>query len=136
MNQNCAEERDFDDILYQSSDNSNMDSNPPLKHSIAQWVAVIVLKENGHSELPRTAKTLLDTCVAVEFELKSGMQYLGCKYQLLKHLKMYPLWDIYELDFIEISLIIDGLPLLKSSSQSLPLVQSYQLELTPMLQTN
>ena len=136
VEQNCAE-----DLL---SDNSDMETDTPLRHSIAQWATEYqvkhnavsallgILREHGHSELPKTAKTLLNTCESVEYGLKSGMQYvyLGCKDQLLKHLKMYPQQVISELDFIDISLNIDGLPLFKSSKDTLWPVLC-QLNLSP-----
>lgn len=74
-----------------------------------------------HPELPRTARTLLGTCENVNLDMKSGMQYFyfGCKEQLCRYLNMYPSDVVTQLDCLDISLNIDGLPLFKSSSQSL-----------------
>lgn len=91
IKQNSADDRDLDDLISQSS---SRETNLPLRHSIAQWThdfhikhnavdsLLKILIENGHPELPRTAKTLLATNEIVEFEMKSGMQYvyLGCKF--------------------------------------------------------
>lgn len=143
VEQNCADERSFEDLLSQSSNSSNMETHSPLRHSITQWATEYQVKHNavhallkilighGHSEL--TAKTLLDTCESVELKLKSGMQYiyLACKDQLLKHLKMYPQQVISELDFIDISLNIDGMLLFKSSKETLwPVLCQLNLSLT------
>lgn len=59
VEQNCEE-----DLL---SDNSDMEKDTPLRHSIAQWATEYqvkhnavsallgILREHGHSELPKTA---------------------------------------------------------------------------------
>lgn len=115
---------------------SSSDENEPstshsscLSDSLAQWTSEFqikhnavdsllkILRKNGHPELPKTTRTLLETCESVNLQLKSGMKYiyLDCKEQLLKHLKMYP-HSVKELD---LSLNVDGLPLFKSSSLSL-----------------
>ncbi|KAL0149593.1 hypothetical protein M9458_055120, partial [Cirrhinus mrigala] len=114
------------------SDDADLDDRPSLGVRLAQWANEFQVKHNAvdgllkilgehHSELPRTARTLLETCENVNLEMKSGMQYFyfGCKEQLCRHLNMYPGDVVSQLDCLDISLNIDGLPLFKSSSQSL-----------------
>ncbi len=62
-----------------------------IKHNAVDSL-LNILRENGHTELPKTARTLLATCDRVDWEVKSGMKYIymGCKEQLIQHLKMYP----------------------------------------------
>ncbi len=106
---------------------------PGFSDSLAKWTSefqikhnavdslLMILRKNGHRELPKTARTLLETCDSVNLQVKSGMQYiyLDCKEQLLKHLKMYPHSFLSKLRELDISLNVDGLPLFKSSSLSL-----------------
>lgn len=99
---NPADERDLENLLSQSSNSSNMETNSTLRRSIAQWATEYQEKHDAGDALLKilighghSADTLLDTCESVEFQLKSGLQYiyLGCKDQLLKHLEMCPQQD-------------------------------------------
>lgn len=112
--------------------NSCSDLNSDNEVRLAQWANEFQVKQNAvdsllkilaehHPELPRTARTLLGTCENVHLDMKSGMQYyyFGCKEQLCRHLNMYPSDDVTQVDCVDISLNIDGLPLFKSSSQSM-----------------
>jgi len=114
------------------SDDADLDDMTSLGVRLGQWANKFQVKQNAvdgllkilsehHPELPRTARTLLGTCENVNLDMKSGMQYFyfGCKEQLCRHLNMYPIDEVTQLDCIDISLNIDGLPLFKSSSQSL-----------------
>jgi len=114
------------------SDDADLDDMTSLGVRLGQWANKFQVKQNAvdgllkilsehHPELPRTARTLLGTCENVNLDMKSGMQYFyfGCKEQLCRHLNMYPIDEVTQLDCLDISLNIDGLPLFKSSSQSL-----------------
>lgn len=76
-----------------------------------------LLKKSGHRDLPATARTLLHTVTEVKTEIKSDMEYyyFGVASELLKHFKMYPVHKKAQVDELEISLNIDGLPLFRSS---------------------
>lgn len=130
-----CESSDSDDISETSSDENEPSTShsPCLSDSLSQWTSEFqikhnavdsllkILRKNGHRELPKTARTLLETCESVNLQVKSGMQYiyLDCKEQLLKHLKMYPQSVLSNLRELDISLNVDGLPLFKSSCLSL-----------------
>lgn len=91
-----------------------------IKHNAVDSL-LNILRENGHPELPKTARTLLATCDRVDWEVKSGMKYIymGCKEQLIQHLKMYPSSVLGQMGELDISLNIDGLPIFKSSNHAL-----------------
>ncbi len=102
-------QNDSDNNLAEnSSEQPSASISPMLSDRLAQWTnqfqikhnavdsLLNILRENGHTELPKTARTLLATCDRVDWEVKSGMKYIymGCKEQLIQHLKMYPLFPI------------------------------------------
>ena len=91
-----------------------------IKHYALDGLLVL-LKENGHPNLPVTAGTLLQTERNINIQKKLGMEYvyfpLGS--QLLKHLKKHPPDVVHKTNSLEISLNVDGLPLFKSSDTSL-----------------
>ena len=80
-----------------------------------------LLKQNGHPDLPVTARTLLKTTKYVELETRSGMDYIyfGIKDKLLQTLTRYPSHLIEQVDTLHLSFNIDGIPLFKSSNKSL-----------------
>ena len=92
-----------------------------------------LLKDNGHSELPTCARTLLQTCRTVSIQSKSGMEYIyfPLATQLLKHFKGYPVEAVRGLDTLEISINVDGLPLFKSSNKTLWPVLCAIINVTP-----
>ena len=70
--------------------------------------------------LPNTAHTLLKTNkVPVETKVVSGMDYtnLGVKTSLVRNLNRYPKQTRDNVETLEISLNVDGLPLFKSSKK-------------------
>ncbi len=98
-------QNDSDNNLAEnSSEQPSASISQMLSDRLAQWTnqfqikhnavdsLLNILRENGHTELPKTARTLLATCGRVDWEVKSGMKYIymGCKEQLIQHLKMYP----------------------------------------------
>ena len=80
-----------------------------------------LLKQNGHPNLPSSARTLLKTSRNIPTQIKSGMEYIyfSLSDQLLKHFKQYPSDVVAKTDYLEISINVDGLPLFKSSGKSL-----------------
>jgi hypothetical protein len=76
-----------------------------------------LLKKHGHSELPSTARTLLHTPRQLDTQQSSGMEYVyfPLKQKLQETLESYPLDEVVQLDCVDLSLNVDGLPLYKSS---------------------
>ncbi len=129
-----SEQNDSDNNLAEnSSEQPSASISPMLSDRLAQWTnqfqikhnavdsLLNILRENGHTELPKTARTLLATCDRVDWEVKSGMKYIymGCKEQLIQHLKMYPSSVLGQMGELDIYLNIDGLPIFKSSNHAL-----------------
>ena len=90
-----------------------------------------ILKKHGHSSLPSTARTLLKTVREVETKSVSGMEYFnfGIESELIKNFEQYLQSERDNIDSIDISLNIDGLPLFKSNNTSLwPILCEIQLK--------
>lgn len=120
-----------DSEAYESSSNSEPDiiTDIELADSLAAWANECFVKHNaldkllhllqraGHN-LPSTARCLLKTPKGVSVSNKSGMQYiyLDIQKQLRKFVKRIPESRIDEIQQLEISMNIDGLPLFKSCS--------------------
>lgn len=123
----------IDEHVTLSSDSESENERDSLEDRLALWAVghrekhnavdslLKILREVGHPELPSTARTLLSTTRNVEIQIKSGMEYyyFGLKDELLKHFKMYSLQKKTDVNTLQISLNIDGLPLFRSSSTSL-----------------
>lgn len=95
-----------------------------------------IIKENGHANLPSTAKTLLltNTNSCISIENKSGVEYvyLGLKEKLSSVLDRYPTEVISRVEGVELSCNVDGLPLFKSSGNTAwPIL--FALHLTPCI---
>lgn len=119
--------------IISDSDSDLNDDDPSLASDMAAWVTSYGIKHNavdallktlkthGHTDLPSTARTLLNTVKEVELELKSGMEYiyLGLKKGLVSNISKYPLHTQQNLTEIPLSFNIDGLPLFKSRNLSL-----------------
>lgn len=122
-------------LILQSSESENeSDDGVPLRlrEGLATWSNLFQIKHNaidallkllrqyGHNYLPRTARTLLKTTREVQTETKSGMEYvhLGLKNQLDKYLQNYPVGTIENVNTLNLSLNIDGLPLFNSTTKS------------------
>lgn len=80
-----------------------------------------ILQNNGHPNLPSSSRTLLKTVRSIPLQTKSGMQYVyfPIAAELSKYFGKYPAATAQVTDHLEISLNVDGLPLFKSSRQSL-----------------
>lgn len=119
-------------------------AEPTLREELTEWACdfgvhhnaldalLKVLRRQGHGELPSTARTLLSTKRNLHVETIGGVETI--KYdvasQLSLHLNKYPPDTTKDIDSIDISLNIDGLPLFKSSNKSLwPILCS--INLTP-----
>ncbi|KAL2103346.1 hypothetical protein ACEWY4_000214 [Coilia grayii] len=117
---------------------------PTLKEELSEWACnfgithnaldalLKVLQRQGHTELPSTARTLLQTERKFKVDMIGGVETI--KYdvadQLKLHLSKYAPDTTKDLQSINISLNIDGLPLFKSSNKSLwPILCS--INLTP-----
>lgn len=104
-----------------------------LEEGLAEWASkflikqnavdslLMLLKQNGHPNLPASARTLLKTTRDIAIQTKSGMEYVyfPVASELLKQFKKYPPAIVDKTDSLEISLNVDGLPLFKSSNKSL-----------------
>lgn len=118
------------EMVVYSSDEEDEQSLPDeiamwtSKHRVTQSATddlLKLLRNYGHSELPKTARTLLKTDRNVVSEEMSGMDYvyLGFKTRFLKHLDTYPDEIRRNLDKVDISLNIDGLPLFNSTKMQM-----------------
>lgn len=126
------------------SDLENDNSKDSLQEGLVSWAnkfmvkqnaldgLFCLLKNNGHSELPTCARTLLQTCRTVSIRSKSGMEYIyfPLATQLLKHFKGYPAEAVSGL---ETSINVDGLPLFKSSNKTLWPVLCAIVNVTPIV---
>ena len=116
---------------------SDTDSEPEIQQSslvdvLPEWINKFQIKHNAvdallkllkpynHPDLPSTARTLLKTDRVVATEIKSGMSYyyFGLNNQIRKHLALFPVGVVDQLDQLDISLHIDGLTLFKSTSKT------------------
>ena len=132
-----AESVDVDEIMpdpHGSSDSEDDKTNDDfLVEGLGNWAnkflvkhnaldaLLVLLKKNGHPNLPVTARTLLQTKRNIPIEKKSGMEYVyfPLASQLLKHFRKYPSHIVGKTTSLEISLNVDGLPLFKSSGMPL-----------------
>ena len=91
-----------------------------MKHNSLDNLLTI-LKSAGHPNLPSSACTLLKTARTITVQSKSGMEYLYFPFseEILKNVARYPCYATDNLNSLELSLNIDGLPLFKSSQEYL-----------------
>ena len=122
-----------DEMHCYFSDSDSADEDSLLETELINWVnrfqvkhnavdnLLKILKQHGHNTLPATARTLLGTIKIVNTEIKSGMQYhhLPLVDGLLKNFRSYPEHVRENVDSLEISINVDGIPLFKSSSSSM-----------------
>lgn len=114
----------------EKSDNSSTSSNKmDLNDDLSLWACrnalsraavtelLNILISHGHTELPKDARTLLQTPKIVPVEDKFGGQYtyLGIENQIRKKIGMNAINN----QIIKLNLNIDGLPLFKSSNKNL-----------------
>lgn len=80
-----------------------------------------ILRQSGYPELPATARSLLNTARVVKIDNKSGMEYIYFPLAdtLLKNFHDYPSSLRESVDYLDLSLNVDGLPLFKSSRGTL-----------------
>ncbi|KAJ8017353.1 hypothetical protein DPEC_G00016980 [Dallia pectoralis] len=122
--------------LTQMSSDSDLDfifAGTSLAADLAAWTSEFqvkhnavdgllkLLKKHGHPQLPSTARTLMRTAREVKTVEKSGMEYLHypLKEKLVETLDRYPVQLVTDLDTLELSFNVDGLPLFKSSGKSM-----------------
>lgn len=90
-----------------------------IKHNAVDSL-LSIWREQGYTDLPKTARTLMRT--KNDFEMKdiSGVSYtyLGLRKQLKANVLRYPKAALEHLSDLEISLNIDGLPLFRSTKNS------------------
>ncbi|KAG9278033.1 hypothetical protein AMEX_G5823 [Astyanax mexicanus] len=109
------------------------DAIPTLREELSEWASMFqvkhnavdsllnILKRQGHSDLPSTARTLFDNSNKYEVQVSDGLEKISLNVadQLSKHLRRYPSAVTKQLQVVDISLNIDGLPLFKSSNKCL-----------------
>ena len=95
-------------------------NNFRVKHNALDDLPTI-LKSAGHPNLPSSARTLLRTARTITVQSKSGMEYLyfPLSEEIKKNVARYPCSVTENLNALELSFNIDGLPLFKSSQESL-----------------
>ena len=122
----------FGEVEYMS-DSSSSDDDNSLETNLVTWVyrfqinhnavdsLLKILKQHGNPDLPTTARTLLGTTKIVNTQIKSGMQYYHYPLAdvLLNNFLSYPNHVQENVDCLEISLNVDGIPLFKSSSTNM-----------------
>ena len=120
---------DMDTVSLENSDNNEM-ATDNLAEEFKKWISVYnikhnaadallkILRDQGHEDLPSTAKTLLKT-KRIESQMVSGVECVnfGVMEQLITCLNRYPC-DVIDITEIEVSLNVDGLPLFKSTCKS------------------
>ena len=118
-----------DNIIESEDEDEENENDASLKEDIACWAnrnlinhtalddLLKILKRNGHGELPATARTLLQTPQNVMIVRKSGMDYIyfPLHEEITKFLCRYPTDVVSDINSIEISLNIDGLPIFKNT---------------------
>lgn len=120
----------IDNHVTLSSDSDNGASDDEhLERALVSWVnsygvnhnavdgLMKILKRHGHPDLPSSSRGLLGTMRSVPTEVKSGMDYvyLGLAPGIKKNLDAFR----PDVNTINLSLNIDGLPLFKSSGKCL-----------------
>lgn len=129
----AANESDDDEELLSSTlacDLSDWATQNHIKHNAVDKLLKVLIK-HGNSNLPVTARTLLNTRREIETKSVSGMEYyyFGLEGELKNNLSKYPCELVNQLNVLDISLNIDGLPLFKSSKTSLwPVLCSIDLK--------
>ena len=94
-----------------------------------------ILRRAGHSDLPKTARTLKNTDRTVNLKIISGMEYifLGVKQELLNILQLFPSAQTESVNELILSLNIDGVPLFKSRNKSCWHILCAIVNLKPLL---
>ena len=110
-------------------------NNANLYEKLAEWVVInqtlhtatnqllCLLRNSGHLELPKDVRTLLKTPRNIPLQHKCGGDYIyfGLETNILKHCSDFP-----EIDNIELSVNVDGIPVFKSTSITLwPILCSF-----------
>lgn len=117
---------------------------PTLREEMSEWASSFSVTHNaldallkvqqrqGHKDLPSTARTLYDATRKFKVKTVGGVETIAYNVtdQLSLHLNKYPPESTQNLQSINISLNVDGLPLFQSSNKSLwPILCS--INLTP-----
>ena len=94
-----------------------------------------ILMRSGHSDLPKTARTLKNTDRTVNLELISGMEYifLEVKQDHLNILQLFPSAQTEYVNELIPSLNIDGVPLFKNRKKSCWPILCAIVNLKPLL---
>ncbi|KAL0965679.1 hypothetical protein UPYG_G00284340 [Umbra pygmaea] len=120
-------------FLGRSCGGKSFSEEPPCISDLATWTSEFQVKHNaveillkllqshGHPQLPSTARTVLKTAKELKTVEKSGMQSLhySLKEMLFETLNRYPAQLVHDLETLEVSFNVDGLPLFKSSGKSM-----------------
>ena len=115
----------------EANDKDIVEQEPNLNYRLAQWVVknkivrsasdelLVLLRQNGHSDLPKCTKTLIKTPRKVNISEKCGGSYiyLGIIRGINRVIENNPHLPIPQI--ISLNVNIDGLPLFKSSSDQI-----------------
>lgn len=103
-----------------------LDSQTPTRHCD---ILLTILKEHGHPYLPKTYRTLMGTNTNIkttQYSENTELYYYSVSEVLKSNLLRYPREQISSLTEVQLQLHFDGLPLYRSSTQTLwPLLVSF-----------
>nr|CAK26780.1 TPA: transposase domain-containing protein [Ciona intestinalis] len=132
---------------YDSSESDNEEGNK-LRNNLINWVnahqikhnavdeLLKILKQNGHPDLCSTSRTLMSTPRSITITVKSAMEYyyFNILHQIVSIVHMYSTAkETNNLDVLDLSINIDGLPVFSSTKSSFWPVLACITNITPQI---